>query len=216
MPSNSYYYGSNRSSNVLNLKAPVRVRPDLTPSYLRTRIPEILGIVYGDLCLDFYNSLYHHFFSTVGYPVKQVHPLGTNHETLGLGDAITIEEVANYSRLYQKAPTSTGFLILEQALDTVSNPDVNVWKTIIRAKPSKMEAYYKDCSAEGVLTLDELKKEDEHLYHHFKEFIDTHKQIFAECLIDKLPKDKATVIRESNPDTTGMIQALWEDFLLIV
>jgi hypothetical protein len=213
MPSNSYYYGSNRSSAMLNLKPPVKVRSDLTPDFLRKRIPEILGIEYTNIYRDFYNSIYHHFFSHVGYPVKEVFPLNTPHDKLKLGDVITIEEVGNYSRLYQKTNTDIGFLILEQSLDTTTNPDLNVWKTIIKSYPSQLEIYYKNSDVEGVLKLDDLKKEDAHLYHHFKEFIDTHKQMFAQCLIDKLPKEKAKVIHECNPDTPGMVNALWEDLL---
>ena len=216
MPSNSYYYGSNRSSAMLNLKPPVKVRNDLTPAYLRRRIPEILDIEYSNICSDFYNSIYHHFFSHVGYPVKEVFSIGTAHEDLNLGDVITVEEVANYSRLYQKTNTDLGFIILEQSLDTTSNPEVNVWKTIIKSNPPKLEIYYKNSSPEGVLKLDDLKREDVHLYHHFKEFIDTHRQIFAECLIDKLPREKSQVICEFNPDTPGMVNALWEDFLELV
>ena len=216
MPSNSYYLGSNNSSAMLQFKPPVRVRADLTPEFLRHRIPEILGQeTYSSFCQDFYHSLYHHFFSNVGYPIKDVFPVGTNHNELKLGDVITIEEVANYSRLYQRAPNDNGFLIVEQILDT-SNPEINVWKTLIKKQPSKMEVYYKDCSAEGVLTLSDLQKEDFHLYHNFKEFIDGHKLIFVNCLLDKLPKEKAQIIRESNPDTPGMIYAIWEDFLQTV
>jgi len=214
MPSNSLYYGSNRSSAMLNLKPPVKVRNDLTPSFLRRRIPELLDLEYLTICRDFYCSLYHYFFSHVGYPVKEVYPLHTQHDTLKLGDVITIEEIGHYSRLYQKTNTDIGFLILEQNLDTTSSNDVNVWKTIIKSYPPKMEIYYKNSNDEGVLKLDHLKKEDVHLYGHFKEFIDTHKQIFTHCLIDKLPKEKAQVICDCNPDTPGMINALWEDFLL--
>ena len=212
MPGNNYYI--NNSSAMLHLKPPVKVRNDLNPTFLRHRIPEILGLEYLNICRDFYNSIYHYFCSNLGYPIKRVFPRETDHTTLEVGDVISLEEVGNYSRLYQKNKTNIGFLIIEQSLDTTSNPELNIWKTIIKNYPQKLEAYQKNTNNEGVLKLQDFKKEDEHVYNHFKLFLDTHNKLFAEYLINNLPDDKAHVICEYNPDPSGMINALWEDFLV--
>ena len=138
---------------------------------------------------------------------------GAHHANLKVGDAITFEEVGLYSRIYQRVPNEHGFLILEQHLDINSDKDVDIWKSQIKNYPITMETINMNYSKEGILSLDELKVEDPHLHSHFCKFLDFHKIIFADILLDNLPKDKAKVIRESSVDTPGTIQALWEDFI---
>jgi len=211
----NYYLGSNHVSSILNLKPPTRVRAELTPEYLRNRIPELMGSEkHVALCNLFYESIFHHFFSSVGYPVKTLYPKGgAHHADLKVGDAITIEEVGLYSRIYQRVPNEHGFLILEQYLDINSDKDVDIWKSQIKNYPITMETINMNYSKVGILSLDGLKIEDPHLHVHFCKFLDFHKKIFADILLDNLPKDKAKVIRESSTDTPGTIQALWEDFV---
>jgi len=211
----NYYLGSNHVSTILNLKPPTRVRTDLTPEYLRVRIPELIGSEkHAALCKLFYESCYHHFFSSVGYPIKTIYPMhGAQHADLNIGDGITIEEVGLYSRIYQRVPNEHGFLIIEQHLDVNSNKDINIWKTQIKHYPVTMEHINENYSMDGLLSLDALKIEDPHLHKHFSTFLDFHKKIVTDLFLNHLPKEKAKVIQESNTDPNGMIQALWEDFL---
>jgi hypothetical protein len=212
----NYYLGSNHVSTILNLKPPTRVRSDLTPEYLRVRIPELMGCEkHAALCKLFYESCFHHFFSSVGYPIKKLYSSmdGVIHADLQIGDGITIEEVGLYSRIYQRVPNEHGFLIIEQHLDVHSDKDVNIWKTQIKNYPITMEHINENYSSEGLLNLDALKNEDPHLHEHFCKFLDFHKKILIDLFLKYLPIEKAKVIQESNSDTNGMIQALWEDFL---
>lgn len=208
----------NKAGTVLNLKIPNKVRSDLTPEFISKRIPEILGEKqYHDFKENYYKFIFKYYMTEVGFPIRDVYPNHTNHNKLSIGDVIVIDEVANYSRLYQRVPNQYGFLILEQVADTLSNSELIIWKTKINNYPQTIEKVGNyEYEGEIIMGLNTLKNNDIHLYNHFERFLNNQKFFYIDNLLELLPIDKSEVIKKYNPNWDGMVDLLWSEFILFV
>ena len=208
----------NRVNTVLNLKIPNKVRNDLTPDFISKRISEIIGIEeYLKFQQNYYKYIYVSFMSEVGFPIRDVYTDKVPHEVLKIGDVIVIEEIGNYSRIYQRVPNSYGFLILEQFADKHSNPEMIIWKTRISQVPPPVENVGIYVGAgELIMGLNILEINDQHLHRYFINYLNNQKRYYVDNLLNRLPKDKAEVIRNYNPDWEGMVEKLWSDLISVV
>ena len=205
----------NKPTTILNLKIPNKTRSDLTPEFILKRIPEIIGTEkYREFQENYYKYIYTWFMTEVGFPIRDVYTERVPHDELSIGDVIVIEEVGNYSRLYQRVPNHNGFLILEQFADRVSNKEMVIWNTQIRRIPNPIEnvGEYEDLG-HIIYNLNDLETNETYLCGYFRNYLNNQKAYYIDNLLNTLPQDKAEVIRKFNPDWEGMVEKLWADFI---
>jgi hypothetical protein len=179
-------------------------KPDLDPQYISGRILELLSTNVAELRQRFYNSAYISFFSQTGLPIHNVCLLEATHESMSIGDVHPLCEFGYYSKLYQKVPrelNSREFMIIEQYLDTTP-ADTNIWCHQI---PSVLAPViiitYGDKSSDKsgdksyILSLPELKMNDNHLYVHFVQYLHHNAEVYLNLLLANIPKEKEEIIR---------------------
>jgi hypothetical protein len=165
---------------------PTRVK-SLDHNYIFTRIYELLDM--SELHQNYYNSIYLCFFSQVGFPIGNSYQKSEikSHDELSYSDVIILDEILNYSRLYQHVSRDINqyeCLIIEQYLDRNTNPEVpDVWKHNI---PSNLEYKHMDVSEMPILDLDTLKTNDLFLYDEFTKFIKKHANEYVKYVFQQL------------------------------
>jgi hypothetical protein len=175
-------------------------KPDLDPQYISGRILELLSTDVAILRKRFYESAYISFFSQTGLPIRNVCSKETTHESMSIGDVYPLCEFGHYSKLYQKVPremNSREFMLIEQYLDTTP-VDTNVWchqiPSILVPFIMSTTACY-DADNVYILSLVELKNDDNYLYGHFVQYLHRNAEVYLNLLLAHIPKEKEEIIR---------------------
>jgi len=171
-------------------------KPDLDPQYISGRILELLSVDVVELRQQFYRSAYISFFSQTGLPIRNVCSKETTHDSMSTGDVYPLYEFGHYSKLYQKVPremNSREFMLIEQYLDTTP-VDTNVWCHQIPSTLAPVLLSVND-SKEYILSLPELKNDDNYLYGHFVHYLHRNAEVYLNLLLAHIPKEKEEIIR---------------------
>jgi hypothetical protein len=171
-------------------------KPDLDPQYISGRILELLSVDVAELRQRFYRSAYISFFSQTGLPIRCVCSKETTHDSMSIGDVYPLCEFGHYSKLYQKVPremNSREFMLIEQYLDTTP-VDTNVWCHQIPSTLAPIILSIND-SKEYILSLPELKNDDNYLYGHFVQYLHRNAEVYLNLLLTHIPKEKEEIIR---------------------
>ena len=169
-------------SPILMKSLPTKVKT-LDHNFIYRRIFELLPVT--ELQNSFYNNIYLCFFSQAGFPLESVYTKSDNksYKDLKYGDVIVLEEVINYSRLYQhvsKDINNFECLFIDQYLDRNPDPNIeDIWKTQI---PKNVEYKTMNNSGMTVYSIEELNLKQELLLDEFIKFIVKHKNQYAQYL----------------------------------
>lgn len=171
-------------------------KPDLDPQYISGRILELLTVDVSELRQRFYRSAYISFFSQTGLPIRNVCSKETTHDSMSVGDVYPLYEFGHYSKLYQKVPremNSREFMLIEQYLDTTP-VDTNIWCHQIPSTLAPVLLSVID-NKEYILSLPELKNDDNYLYGHFVQYLHRNAEVYLNLLLAHIPKEKEEIIR---------------------
>ena len=184
-------------SPILMKSLPTKVKT-LDHNFIYRRIFELLPVT--ELQNSFYNNIYLCFFSQAGFPLESVYTKSDNksYKDLKYGDVIVLEEVINYSRLYQhvsKDINNFECLFIDQYLDRNPDPNIeDIWKTQI---PKNVEYKTMNNSGMTVYSIEELNLKQELLLDEFIKFIVKHKNQYAQYLFQhfktKYPEKYETI-----------------------
>lgn len=184
-------------SPILMKSLPTKVKT-LDHNFIYRRIFELLPV--NELQNSFYNNIYLCFFSQAGFPLESVYIKSDNksYKDLKYGDVIVLEEVINYSRLYQhvsKDINNFECLFIEQYLDRNPDPNIeDVWKT---QTPKNVEYKTMNNSGMTVYSIEELNLKQELLLDEFIKFIVKHKNQYTQYLFQhfktKYPEKYETI-----------------------
>jgi len=184
-------------SPILMKSLPTKVKT-LDHNFIYRRIFELLPV--RELQNSFYNNIYLCYFSQAGFPLENVYNKSDNksYKDLKYGDVIVIEEVINYSRLYQhvsKDINNFECLFIEQYLDRNPDPNIeDVWKT---QTPKNVEYKPMNNSGMTVYSIEQLNLKQELLLDEFIKFIVKHKNQYAQYLFQhfktKYPEKYETI-----------------------
>jgi hypothetical protein len=184
-------------SPILMKSLPTKVKT-LDHNFIYRRIFELLPV--NELQNSFYDNIYLCFFSQAGFPFENVYNKSDNksYKDLKYGDVIVLEEVINYSRLYQhvsKDINNFECLFIEQYLDRNPDPNIeDVWKT---QTPKNVEYKTMNNSGMTVYSIEELNLKQELLLDEFIKFIVKHKNQYTQYLFQhfktKYPEKYETI-----------------------
>jgi hypothetical protein len=184
-------------SPILMKSLPTKVKT-LDHNFIYRRIFELLPV--NELQNSFYDNIYLCFFSQAGFPFENVYNKSDNksYKDLKYGDVIVLEEVINYSRLYQhvsKDINNFECLFIEQYLDRNPDPNIeDVWKT---QNPKNVEYKTMNNSGMTVYSIEELNLKQELLLDEFIKFIVKHKNQYTQYLFQhfktKYPEKYETI-----------------------
>ena len=184
-------------SPILMKSLPTKVKT-LAHNFIYRRIFELLPV--RELQNSFYNNIYLCYFSQAGFPLENVYNKSDNksYKELKYGDVIILEEVINYSRLYQhvsKDINNFECLFIEQYLDRNPDPNIeDVWKT---QTPKNVEYKPMNNSGMTVYSIEQLNLKQELLLDDFIKFIVKHKNQYAQYLFQhfktKYPEKYETI-----------------------
>ena len=172
-------------SPILMKSLPTKVKA-LDHNFIYKRIFELLPV--SELQNSFYDNVYLCFFSQVGFPFENIYNKSDNkkYNDLKYGDVIVLDEVINYSRLYQhvsKDISNFECLFVEQYLDRNPDPNIeDVWQNKI---PNCIEYKTMNNSTMPVYSISELKQKEELLLDEFMKFIVKHKYQYVQYLFQQ-------------------------------
>jgi hypothetical protein len=172
-------------SPILMKSLPTKIKT-LDHNFIYKRIYELLDV--KELQNHFYENIYLCFFSQTGFPFENVYNKSDNKtfEDLKYGDVIVLEEIINYSRLYQHVSKDINqfqCLFIEQYLDRNPDPEVlDVWKNKV---PEFIEYKTMNNSQMPIYSIAELKNKQELLLHDFTNFIMKHKNRYVQYLFQQ-------------------------------
>ena len=203
-------------SPILMKSLPTKVKT-LDHNFIYRRIFELLPV--NELQNSFYNNIYLCFFSQAGFPLESVYIKSDNksYKDLKYGDVIVLEEVINYSRLYQhvsKDINNFECLFIEQYLDRNPDPNIeDVWKT---QTPKNVEYKTMNNSGMTVYSIEELNLKQELLLDEFIKFIVKHKNQYTQYLFQhfktKYPEKYETITMQC--DNMDMLnEMICDEFL---
>ena len=182
---------------ILMKSLPTKVKA-LDHNFIYKRIFELLDV--KELQNHFYENIYLCFFSQTGFPFETIYNKSDNmkFDDLKYGDVIVIDEIVNYSRLYQhvsKDINNFQCIFIEQYLDRNSDPNVlDVWKNNI---PELIEYKTMNASHMPIYSISILKDKQELLLNDFTLFIVKHKSKYIQYLFQqfkiKFPEKHETI-----------------------
>jgi hypothetical protein len=173
-------------SPILMKSLPTKIKP-IDHNFVYKRVFELLDV--NTLQTQFYENIYLCFFSQTGFPFETIYDKSDNkkYEELKNGDVIVLEEIINYSRLYQhvsKDISQFECIFIEQYLDRNSDPNVlDIWKNKI---PEFLEYKTMDKSQMTIYSISELQNKQELLLNEFTNFIVKHKSKYIQYIFQDL------------------------------
>ena len=203
-------------SPILMKSLPTKIKA-LDHNFIFKRIFELLDV--KELQHHFYENTYLSFFSQTGFPFENVYNKSDNKtfDDLKNGDVIVIEEIINYSRLYQhvsKDINNFQCLFIEQYLDRTSDPNISdIWKNKI---PAIIEYKTMNNSQMPVYSILELKNKQELLLNDFIDFIKKNTIKYIQFLFqqfkNKYPEKHETITMQCD-NIEKLNQLLIDEFL---
>lgn len=221
------------SSAFLSLKPPVRQSStkqlgpseyEFTPTYVLGRIREILtSQKLQALFHTFYVRRYVWYCEHMGFPITRTFTKqdDVTLDLLQCGDAVVMEELLNYSRIYQKTTdyfNSRGFLIYEQYIPRDSSN--NLWRNISSQGPimESYEDYLKrwglfestDCTQIPIFNLETLEQNEPDIYSGFAKDLLNYKSYLMGAVLIHMPVEKRERIK-NGCSADGLCELLWNE-----
>jgi hypothetical protein len=203
-------------SPILMKSLPTKVKT-IDHNFIFKRIFELLDV--KEIQNHFYENIYLCFFSQTGFPMENIYNKSDNKkfDDLKYGDVIVLEEIINYSRLYQHVPKDINqfqCIFIEQYLDR--NPDPNISDVWINKIPEFIEYKTMNNSQMPVYSILELKNKQELLLNEFTNFIVKHKNKYVQYLFqqfkNKFPEKHETITMQCD-SIEKLHELLSEEFL---
>lgn len=201
---------------VLMKTLPTKIKA-IDHNFIYKRFFELLDI--NTLQKQFYDNIYLCFFSQTGFPFENVYQKSDNkkYDELLYGDVIVIDEIINYSRLYQHVSKDINVfqcIFIEQYLDRNPDPNIiDVWKNKI---PDFIEYKTMTKSEMPIYSISELKNKEELLTTDFTQFIIKHKSKYVMFLFQELKNkypDKHDTITTHCDNIEKLHELLSQEFL---
>jgi len=202
--------------HILMKSLPTKTKP-IDHNFIFKRFYELLDICA--LQKQFYDNIYLCFFSQTGFPFENIYQKSDDkkYSDLVYGDVIVIDEIVNYSRLYQHVSKDISLfecIFIEQYLERNPDPNViDVWKNKI---PNFIEYKIMEKSEMPIYSLRELKKKEELLTNDFMHFIIKNKSKYIMYLFQELKNkypDKHDTIVTNCDNIEKLHELLFEEFL---
>lgn len=204
------------SYNTVFMKTfPTKVKT-LDCQFIYRRIFELLNI--EDIQQHFYENIYTCFFSQIGFPFENVYTKSDNknYSDLKYGDVIILDEIVNYSKLYQHVSKDISvfeYIFIEQYLDRNPDPNIaDVWKNKI---PINLEYKIMNKTSMPIYNYSDLKNKDENLFNEFTQFIHKHKSDYIQYIFlhfKSIYPEKYETITLQCDDISKLNEMIWEEY----
>ena len=194
---------------------PTKVKT-LNYQFIYKRIFELLNM--EEIQDHFYGNIYTCFFSQVGFPFENIYKRSDNknYSDLKYGDVIIMDEIVNYSKLYQHVSKDINlfeFIFIEQYIDRDPDPTiVDVWKNKI---PINIEYKTMNKTLMHIYNYSDLKNKDENLFYEFIQFIRKNKTQYIQYVFQyfkSLYPEKYETITMQCDDISKLNEMIWEEY----